>query len=321
MKIEFHENQINGVTVHYLGVPFITPSWAVQDGNLYIGLYPQVVSAAVDQVSRKAPSILERPEYIALMKQLGDHPASSIEFSDLPATAPQDYSGLLALSRLYLGLADMYGLQVPMYVIPLLSKIMPELSPSGGISWSDAAGFHAKSICPFPGSEILAGSSLGGGSVGGEALMVSILLPSLNKARETANRAKCASNEHQIGLGLLLYSNDNAGKLPDDLGTLLKTEQLGAAVFLCPSGNTVLPPNFSAMPIDDQVKWVNENSDHVYVGKGMDNNKMGAEKVVAYEKDGAHENDGMNLLYGDGHVEWQTLEVAKKQIQDSQPAK
>jgi prepilin-type N-terminal cleavage/methylation domain-containing protein/prepilin-type processing-associated H-X9-DG protein len=41
------------------------------------------------------------------------------------------------------------------------------------------------------------------------ALLISILLPSLNKARETANRAKCASNLHQIGLAILLYQNEN----------------------------------------------------------------------------------------------------------------
>ncbi len=41
------------------------------------------------------------------------------------------------------------------------------------------------------------------------ALLISILLPSLNKARETANKAKCASNLHQIGLAILLYQNDN----------------------------------------------------------------------------------------------------------------
>ena len=41
------------------------------------------------------------------------------------------------------------------------------------------------------------------------ALLISILLPSLNRARETANRVKCASNLRQIGQAMLLYENDN----------------------------------------------------------------------------------------------------------------
>jgi len=46
------------------------------------------------------------------------------------------------------------------------------------------------------------------------ALLISILLPSLNKARETANRVKCASNLRQIGQAILLYSNENKYAYP-----------------------------------------------------------------------------------------------------------
>src|SRR5213593_2662206 len=46
------------------------------------------------------------------------------------------------------------------------------------------------------------------------ALLISILLPSLNRARETANRVKCASNLRQIGQAILLYSNENKGAFP-----------------------------------------------------------------------------------------------------------
>src|SRR5436190_8757707 len=39
------------------------------------------------------------------------------------------------------------------------------------------------------------------------AVLISILLPSLNKAREAANRTVCLSNMHQFGLALRIYAN------------------------------------------------------------------------------------------------------------------
>jgi prepilin-type N-terminal cleavage/methylation domain-containing protein/prepilin-type processing-associated H-X9-DG protein len=43
------------------------------------------------------------------------------------------------------------------------------------------------------------------------ALLISILLPSLNRAREQAKAIKCASNLRQIGHGLQIYLNQNRG--------------------------------------------------------------------------------------------------------------
>jgi len=49
------------------------------------------------------------------------------------------------------------------------------------------------------------------------ALLISILLPALNLAREQARRTKCASNLHQIGLALQIYAQDNKGMYPRTL--------------------------------------------------------------------------------------------------------
>src|SRR5215467_74014 len=46
------------------------------------------------------------------------------------------------------------------------------------------------------------------------ALLISILLPSLNRARETANRVKCAANLKSIGQAILLYANENKQAYP-----------------------------------------------------------------------------------------------------------
>jgi len=46
------------------------------------------------------------------------------------------------------------------------------------------------------------------------ALLISILLPSLSRARELAKRAVCASNLRGIGQGCHIYSNDNTENFP-----------------------------------------------------------------------------------------------------------
>ncbi len=50
--------------------------------------------------------------------------------------------------------------------------------------------------------------------IGVVATLIAILMPSLIKARESANRIKCLSNLRQIGNGLLLYTLSNQGWMP-----------------------------------------------------------------------------------------------------------
>lgn len=45
------------------------------------------------------------------------------------------------------------------------------------------------------------------------AILISILLPAIAKARETARSVKCMSNLKQIGVGLLAYANDYKGRI------------------------------------------------------------------------------------------------------------
>jgi prepilin-type processing-associated H-X9-DG protein len=135
----------------------------------------------------------------------------------------------------------------------------------------------------------------------------------LNRARETANRVKCASNERQIGQALLLYANDHQGKYPDEMGTLVKAEEITPEVFLCPTRESSLPPEVHTMTPDQQVAWVNANADYVYLGKGQTFTSP-ADRIILYEKPGAHSGDGMNILYGDGHVEFQRAADANRQI-------
>ncbi|HEU5116192.1 MAG TPA: prepilin-type N-terminal cleavage/methylation domain-containing protein, partial [Isosphaeraceae bacterium] len=83
------------------------------------------------------------------------------------------------------------------------------------------------------------------------ALLISILLPALNKARESANRVKCSSNIRQIILAAINHAQDNP-KRPilfptpnggnDSFGYLWPKYIKGTQVMICPSTQNYIGP-------------------------------------------------------------------------------
>jgi prepilin-type N-terminal cleavage/methylation domain-containing protein/prepilin-type processing-associated H-X9-DG protein len=69
------------------------------------------------------------------------------------------------------------------------------------------------------------------------ALLISILLPALNRARQQSNMVKCMSNLRQIGVAIAMYVNDNQGMLP--YGILEYNDTLGP-----PPGHNWSDPNY-----------------------------------------------------------------------------
>ena len=52
------------------------------------------------------------------------------------------------------------------------------------------------------------------------AILASLLLPALSRAKAKAQQAKCMSNERQIGIGFMLYAEDNRESYPQHYGWL-----------------------------------------------------------------------------------------------------
>src|SRR5688572_1796944 len=46
------------------------------------------------------------------------------------------------------------------------------------------------------------------------ALLASMLLPALAKAKEAGRRVGCLNNMRQLGLALMMYTDENEGRLP-----------------------------------------------------------------------------------------------------------
>ncbi|MGD0461864.1 MAG: DUF1559 domain-containing protein [Tepidisphaeraceae bacterium] len=86
------------------------------------------------------------------------------------------------------------------------------------------------------------------------AILVAILLPALNKARQAAQETQCMSNLRQFGFGFQIYADANKGFLPEDGPTGESTSPIGR--------NTNSPAydkkgNYVPFGVDDPALWFN----------------------------------------------------------------
>ncbi len=140
---------------------------------------------------------------------------------------------------------------------------------------------------------------------------ISILLPALNKVRQEALKAKCASNMRNIAAAMITYSNSNKGEYPDSMVTLIRNGNLPPTVFVCPdSTDTPLTVPLSAVTEAD----LPGHCSYIYVAGGM-NSSVGSNTVLLYESLADHHSRGINVLYGDTSVSWLPTLQAQQMIQ------
>ena len=75
------------------------------------------------------------------------------------------------------------------------------------------------------------------------AVLISLLLPALNRAREAANQVKCLSNMRQLGLAMIMYNNENRGHFPSPAAVTSPDDW----IFWTPAGGTKRDLNQSAL--------------------------------------------------------------------------
>ena len=142
-------------------------------------------------------------------------------------------------------------------------------------------------------------------SVGGVALLVALLVlilrPPLNRAREQARRVQCAANMRQLGQAMFVYAIGNSGQFPDTLDKVLPFA--GAGVFVCPSCNHTPAPGNTPQAQAANL-YAGGHLSYVYVGAGLNTNgpTVNAPTTVVLYEPLTNHGDGSNVLYADGSV-------------------
>ena len=111
---------------------------------------------------------------------------------------------------------------------------------------------------------------------------------------------------------MALYANDHQGRYPDTMGDLLE-EDMTTAVFICPASNDQVAATAPTTQAAAANLLAGGHLSYIYCGKGIIGTPP-ANKVLAYEPLANHQNTGMNVLYGDGHVEFFRVPAATAMI-------
>jgi prepilin-type processing-associated H-X9-DG protein len=140
-------------------------------------------------------------------------------------------------------------------------------------------------------------------SIAAVLLLGSAFLPTLCRPREAANRVKCSSNLRQIGTAISLYASAHGGVLPDSFGTLAHSADLVPEVFTSTAERADSIETLATHPTKD-------NCNYTYLGNGLRSVDVNADVILMVEDLDDHDRDGLNILFGDGHVDF--LRVNRK---------
>lgn len=151
--------------------------------------------------------------------------------------------------------------------------------------------------------------------VGIIALLVAILIPTLGRARQQANRVACSSNLRQLGLAFVMYANDNRQWLPyhadwggnhvedwihwergrniSDSAVAKYLGNFNASVFRCPSDDIQIRPRSGspgpfAYSYTFNYRFASNSNEPVPLAKARNS----SDKIMLMEEDEVSLDDG-----------------------------
>jgi prepilin-type processing-associated H-X9-DG protein len=125
--------------------------------------------------------------------------------------------------------------------------------------------------------------------------------PGLYRAHELANQAKCVANMTAIWKEISDYRAGNDRHFPPSLTMLAERSSMPTDLFVCPDSDDCPAKS------PEQVESAGHCSYRYFARGEVD---AGPADLVLAEEDDNHDS-GVNLLFGDGHVQWMPLAAAK----------
>jgi len=301
------------VEIHYVALPVgripVAPAWAIHKDRLYLAAWPQVIQAAVDNAG-KTP-LTQDAEFRKWRARVGAK-ASLFSYVNTPRILRRVYHWLLlgwtTLANLSGAVADKpdWMPTVRPHWMPALTRLEHYLWPEVSAVTADAEGITFERYGSVPFSSVLSCPSL---PVQGPALAVSVLLPSLAKARHHAKRAVSLSNLRQIALGALMYVPDHDGQWALDLAVLLGEDLLPGAQGLVSPVSGRRPPKLVNGKLVGEI-------DYVYIQPPAGRISP-AGRIIAYERPENYGHKGTNVAFIDGSVRWMTMAEFRRALERS----
>ncbi|MBI4580633.1 MAG: type II secretion system protein GspG [Planctomycetes bacterium] len=294
-QITVREETYRGQKITYMNfsgwpIPF-APAWTQYEGRWILAAFPQMVRVALDRMMDKGPSILANEGFQRGFK-LMPRDAGSVSYINAQRGVRHLYSIALPVAQALVAMGQKEGLPLDVSALPSLPTINKHVfdNVSAGAKTSD--GYLAVSYGAVPAALPAIGQN-----TFVAPLMVSIMLPSLARARALSKRTVSASNLMGIGNAIHVYAAEHEDKLPPDLQTLVQAGAIGERTLISPS--------------DDDP---GEGGSYVYLGGSL-NMDMPEDTIVAYEKPEINAGEGTNVLFLDGHVEFMTMERFDEELE------